>query len=155
LPESLDSQIQEFRGRLAELNSVNQYLRDMVINIDQTAIYHGQTRTRTFNQKGARTVRVLENPNSSVRSTALLKVTLSGTKLKPLLIFKGKRNGTISRRIAEGRVDLPTELCYAVQDNAWADENVMIEFTRSILEPYVRELNCLALLILVTGAPLL
>jgi transposase-like protein len=152
MPAHMNSRIEEFRNKFTELNTMNHYRPEMVINIDQTAIYHGSTRRRTFNQRGSRTVRVLENPNASVRSTALLGVTLAGTKLKPLVIFKGKRGATIARQIKAGRHDLPIQLEYAVQDNAWADELVMLDYARTCLGPYVHEREGRALLILDTYA---
>jgi hypothetical protein len=106
MPDNLNSLIEQFRNKFNELNMENHYSAEMVINIDQTAIYHGSARRRTFDKRGSRTVRVLENPSASVRSTALLNITLSGTKLIPLLIFKGKRGATIARQISSGRIYL-------------------------------------------------
>ena len=150
VPGNLRPLIEQFHTKISDLNALHHYRADMVVNMDQTALYHGMSRRRTLNQRGAHTVRVLENPAASVRSTAVLAVTLSGEKLKPMVVFKGRPSGRIARGIATRRQPLPTTLEYAVQDNSWADGRVMMEWVDKCLTPHLRDRNNRALIILDT-----
>jgi hypothetical protein len=134
--------------QLNDLRTTYRYIPELVVNIDQTAVYHGMTRRRTFERRGSRTVRVLENPLSSVRSTAILGITLSGHKLKPLVVFKGCADGRIAQNITTGREKLPSGVEYSVQRNAWSDERVMSDFIQKSLRPHLLEHPGRALLIL-------
>ena len=61
-------------------------------------------------------------------------VTASGKMLTPMLIFKGKPN----RRIVKHEFpEYPEGCVYACQDNAWMDEQVMLQWVEQILKPYV------------------
>lgn len=90
------------------------------------------TRRRTFHRRGSRTIRTLTNPLANVRSTAILGVTLSGAKIKPFIIFKGTTDGRIARQISNKQLDLPDELEYGVQKNAWTDEPVMLDYIEKV-----------------------
>lgn len=150
IPEILQPLIERFLSDITRLNSTYQYSADMVVNVDQTALYHGMSRSRTLERRGARTVRVLENPAASVRSTAVLAVSLSGEKLNPLIVFKGRPQGSISRNILLNRINLPATIEYSVQENAWADERVMIEWIEKCFSPYLVDKSRRSLLILDT-----
>ena len=61
-------------------------------------------------------------------------VTASGKLLTPMLIFKGKPNGWIVKCEFP---EYPEGCVYACQDNAWMDEQVMLQWVEQILKPYV------------------
>ncbi len=63
-----------------------------VVNMDEISTRFDAVPTVTLNNRGARTVRVLSTGNTS-RCTVLLAVSMDGTKLPPLIIFKGRENG--------------------------------------------------------------
>jgi hypothetical protein len=61
-------------------------------------------------------------------ATVLLGVTVSGVKLKPFIIFKGKLGGRIIREFTQH--DYPERSVYIVQEKAWIDKtafNIWIE----------------------------
>ena len=65
-----------------------------------------------------------------------MTVTASGKMLKPLLIFKGARNGRIVQR------EFPTfgnDMIFLCQQNAWMDEEAMLVWVDEVLEPYIRD----------------
>jgi len=98
-----------------------------VVNIDETNIEFDSNSTKTLADKGSRTVSV-RTSGSSNRCTVLLGVTLSGEKLPPFIMFKGKPNSPISRKwTTRGNLYPPTSV-YTVRDRAWIDEIRMTEW---------------------------
>ena len=74
---------------------------------------------------GTKTVSVISS-GSSACCTAVLSVALDGTKLRPLVIFRGKAaGGRISNEWQKEDSDFPSDCVYAVQEKAWMDERVM------------------------------
>ena len=69
-----------------------------------------------------------------INNKRALMETSSGKLLTPMLIFKGKPN----RQIMKHEFPKYPEGCvYACQDNAWMDEQVMLQWEEQILKPYV------------------
>lgn len=68
----------------------------------------------------------------SIRSTGILAVTASGDKLRPFLIYKGVTNGTLRKRLNRGDDSFSSGVEYGVQPNAWADENLTLEYIRKV-----------------------
>ena len=54
--------------------------------------------------------------------------------LTPMLIFKGRPNGWI---VKHEFLEYPEGCVYACQDNAWMDEQVMLQWVEQILKPLV------------------
>lgn len=71
--------------------------------------------------------------SSTMRIAMAVAVTASGVMLTPLLVFKGKPGGRIEREI----VVYTTEGLFAVQQKAWMDERMMLDWFDRILKPYV------------------
>jgi len=107
---------------------------DNVVNIDETNIEFDMTGSVTLADQGSRTVSV-RSSGSSARCTVLLGVTLSGRKLPPFVIFKGKPNGRIAREWT-GSTEYPTTCIYAVQEKAWIDERTFLEWIRKVWGPF-------------------
>jgi hypothetical protein len=63
---------------------------DCVLNMDQTAVQFNETPRRTLARRGTRTVKTRSpGVTGGGRATVCLTVVESGTKLNPLVIFKG------------------------------------------------------------------
>jgi hypothetical protein len=77
---------------------------------------------------------VRKSTNDTKRATFAMTVTASGKLLKPLLVFKGARNGRIVQREFPA---FPNDMLYSCQPNAWMDEEVMLMWVEQILGPYV------------------
>ena len=63
-----------------------------------------------------------------------MTVTASGKILKPVLIFKGARNGRIVQREFP---NYENDMIYLCQPNAWMDEEAMIIWVDQVLCPYI------------------
>lgn len=110
------------------------FLADDIVNIDETNIQFDMTGSVTLANQGTRTISVRSSGASS-RCTVLLGVTLSGRKLPPFIIFKGKSNGRISREWT-GETSFPSDCMYAVQEKAWIDEKTFLEWVHKVWSPF-------------------
>ena len=105
-----------------------------IINMDQTPYDPKDSEKRTLAKKGSKTVHGKNAKTSIGRISALLAVCADGTKLPPLLVYKGKPGGSVEREFK----GFPKGMKYIVQDNAWTDERVMLYWVDNILRPYVQ-----------------
>lgn len=105
-----------------------------IINMDQTPFNPKDGDNKTLNEKGVKTVHGKSIKTSLDRITCMLTVCADGTKLPPLLIFKAKPGGSVEKEFTQ----FPNECKYAVQENAWTDERVMLLWVDVVLAPYVK-----------------
>ena len=106
-----------------------------VVNIDETNVYFDMCGSTTLSRRGERSIN-LKNTGSSYRATVILGVTLSGEKLPPYVIFKGKPNGRIIRSFSSEI--FPSNIFYDVQDKAWVDEPTFLKWISSVWTPFSR-----------------
>lgn len=111
-----------------------QYLKANVVNIDETNIYFDMTGSLTLANRGSRTVSV-KSSGTSARCSILLGVTMDGNKLPPFVIFRGKPGGRIAREWT-GNTEYPHSSVYAVQEKAWMDKRVFLEWVEKIWKPF-------------------
>ena len=77
-------------------------MKNFVINMDQTAVFFTSHSKQTLDMKGVKTVTICTSTQDIRRATLAVRVCADGTKLPPILIFKGKQNGRIATK------DFPT-----------------------------------------------
>jgi transposase-like protein len=106
-----------------------------VYNADETNVYFSPQHTCTYAPRGSRTV-AIKGSDSSSRCTVMLGASMAGEKLPPFLIFKGKNNrsGHIKRELNK-KSGLPDQMEYGVQDRAWMDEILMLEWIEKVWRP--------------------
>jgi len=109
------------------------YGGDDVVNMDETNCYFDQQGRVTLNNRGDSTVNISTTGNSS-RCTIMLAVTLSGKKLDPFVIFKGKSDGRLAGQYRRGNDE---GLEVAFQDAAWVDAELFTDWINRILKPFV------------------
>ena len=102
--------------------------------MDQTPIPFTYNAKYTLDIVGVQTVHIHKSTSDTKYATCALTVTASGKMLTPMLIFKGKPNGQI---VKCKFLEYPEGCVYACQDNAWMDEQVMLQWVEQILKPYV------------------
>ena len=105
-----------------------------IVNIDETNIEFDMIGSISLADQGSRTVS-LRSTGSFSRCTVLLGVTLSGEKLPPFIIFKGKPNGQIAFEWT-GTTEYPSTSIYAVQDKAWIDERTFLQWIEKVWQPF-------------------
>lgn len=117
-----------------------------ILNLDQTGIFYENPRNITLAHRGATQVPISAD-KLSMRASAIFTVTMDGQKLRPYLVFKGRRSprSRISREFAS----LPSSISYSVQSKAWIDTEEMLRYIETILIPFTQtqpEHRCLLLL---------
>ncbi|KAI2490353.1 DNA binding protein [Fragilaria crotonensis] len=107
---------------------------DFILNMDQTPIPFTYNAKKTLEIVGRRTVHIRKSTGDTKRATFAMTVTASGKILKPLLIFKGARNGRIVQREFP---NYENDMIYLCQQNAWMDEEAMIVWVEQVLRPHI------------------
>ena len=68
-------------------------------------------------------------------------ITADGGKLPPYIIFKGKRNGKIENELKKD-INVINKNCFiGCNDNAWATEDIMIDWFNNIWKAYLYNNN--------------
>ncbi|KAI3630572.1 hypothetical protein MIR68_012007 [Amoeboaphelidium protococcarum] len=113
---------------------------DDAINMDETGVHFDMTSSTTVEIKGTQHVSVVSSSNSG-HCTVFLAVSLAGTKLKPLIVFKAKPGATVHKQILAGRNDYDARVICTVQENAYCDEFVMGVWLDKCLNPHLNRNN--------------
>ncbi len=88
-------------------------------NMDEVAIYYEVPARKVVQKRGSKTVVVKTSGASRSRVTGILAVMADGTKLPPMIIFKGKTTACV-----KGVVVSPKVAHIAFQENAWNDHSL-------------------------------
>jgi hypothetical protein len=107
---------------------------DYIINMDQTPVPFTFNAKRTLELIGKTTIHIRKSTNDTKRVTCALSATASGHLLTPMLIFKGTPGGQIKKTEF---LSFPDDMLYACQENAWMDEQCMLQWVEKVLKPYV------------------
>ncbi len=83
--------------------------------MDETPIFFDMVGNVTVEAKGNKTVHIRTTGNEKNRFTCVLSVLANGTKLLPMVIFKGKRLPH----------NLPLGIIVQMQEKGWMDEQIM------------------------------
>jgi transposase-like protein len=118
--------------------SVPEVNKTYVLNMDQTPVPFTLASNTTLNLSGERTITIRQTGKEKTRCTVSLTVSADGDKLKPMVIFKGERDGRIVQR------EFPTNpfrqhLALACQPNAWQDEANLLQWVDAVLVPHLQQ----------------
>jgi DDE superfamily endonuclease len=105
-----------------------------IYNVDQTNIYYSMESSYTLAPKGSRTVSI-KGCNSNKRCSVMLGASLSGGRLPPYIVFDGKAEGRIHRELIS-RKGYPDNIQLAVQESAWFDERIMLDWIEKVWRPF-------------------
>lgn len=83
--------------------------------MDETPVFFDMVGNLTIEERGAKTVQIRTTGNEKNRFTCVLTVLADGTKLPPIVIFKGKK---IPK-------NLPSEIIVLMHPKGWMDESGM------------------------------
>ena len=106
------------------------------LNMDQTAIVHGDNRRLTIADRGSTAVEVTSLARQTDRVTVALAIASNGEKLSPFVIYKGTRFGRISREFRREAIPYPQSVNYFCNANAWMTNEAMEYWIDLVLWPY-------------------
>ena len=99
LPENYRKNLFKFI-KLNETYCEQNYLElSQITNMDETPILLNMERTKTIAKIGSKTINIKTHCQDKVRVTAILWIVADGTKLPPMMIFKGEPNGRIAKEL--------------------------------------------------------
>lgn len=108
--------------------------KEWTMNMDQTAVFHSMQGNKTLELEGVLTVNIRKSTGDTKRTTCCMFFTAGGTALTPMVVFKGKRGGRIEKKELGS---FPDCAIYKVQETAWVDEELMLEWVDEVLAPHV------------------
>jgi DDE superfamily endonuclease len=153
---------QKVRSCTDMINGFQEYLQEMmktlkigvanVCNFDQTNVFFSPDCKRTLATRGSKEVSALQK-ESNQRCTVMLGCSAGGEKFDPYIIWKGKNSpsGQIFRR--NQQIDynrnqgIPywegfyTSNYYAVQENAWMESSLVVDWIQKVYQPWAEEKN--------------
>ena len=120
---------------------------DNIVNMDETNFHFDSPCKETLAIKGSKTISI-KTSGSNARCTVILAVTMSGEKLKPFVIFKGKPGAIVEKELSE--MDYPEDVFFVVQEKAWNDQHVMAKWIDMVWKPFAERNDQKKLLIMDT-----
>jgi len=133
--------VQEVRNSI----SFHDYPLKYVINMDETGSHFDITPNSTIARRGSKRVSV-QSSNSSNACSIFLAVALDGSKLKPFVVFKGKKDGNLAKGIMKSNLDQRNH--YAFQKSGWCDTDTMIIWAKTSLADHLKDCNTPSLLMM-------
>jgi hypothetical protein len=103
--------------------------------MDETRCYFEVCISKTIHFVGSKSVKIA-NTNNINTCTVFLAVTLSGFKLKPLVVFKGMSDGTVAKRMNSENSDIDPRIVSCCQKKAYCDEEIMGIWIEKSLKPF-------------------
>ncbi|GMF20848.1 unnamed protein product [Phytophthora fragariaefolia] len=115
--------------------------------MDQTSVFWGMGRRSTVDFVGAPTVRSTTNDSEGYRCTMALTIAADGRVLPPYFVYNGAPGGDVEREVSA--FCLANVATFSVQECAWFDDRVMLEWIKkswkpNVVEPCVLILDSLA-----------
>jgi hypothetical protein len=116
LPKDLHEKLCSFHEYIHSLQNNNNFERSCIANMDETPIFFDMVGARTIDCRSAQSIPIRTTGNEKNRLTCVLGISADGTKLQPMVIFKGKRTP---------KGQYPPGLVIRMQKNGWLDDNLM------------------------------
>ncbi|DBA05416.1 TPA: hypothetical protein N0F65_007578 [Lagenidium giganteum] len=105
--------------------------------MDQTAIFQSMGSRVTIDFTGSQQVPAITDGSDSYRCTLAITASEDGRILPPYFVFKGKPGGSVEAEVtAFTHLSIST---FSVQENAWFDERVMLEWVETCWAHVVTE----------------
>ena len=123
LPKDLHKKLCSFHNYIRTLQKNNNFELNCIANMDKTPIFFDMVGALTIDCRGAQSVPIRTTGNDKNRLTCVLGIFADGTKLPPMVIFKGKR---------KPKGQYPPGLVIKMQKNGWMDENLMKDWLETI-----------------------
>jgi len=113
LPKDLHEKLCSFHEYIHSLQNNNNFERSCIANMDETPIFFDMVGALTIDCRGAHSIPIRTTGNEKNRFTCVLGILADGTKLQPMVIFKGMR-------IPKGCY--PPGLVVRMQKNGWMNK---------------------------------
>jgi hypothetical protein len=122
LPAATEEKLRQFQRYVIRLRTFNNYPLGLIGNMDETPVWFDMEQGLTINPKGEKTVHIRTTGNERNRFTVVLTCLADGTKLPPVIIFKGKQ-------WPRTQPPPPRGIIVWWQEKGWMDEEGMRKWT--------------------------
>ena len=109
----------------------------LIANMDETPLSFNMIPTKTIAKKGTKSIIIKTLEQEKLRVSVLLTITADGGRLPPYIIFKAKRHGKIEKELQKDIYVKNKKCVIACNDNAWATEDIIIDWVNKIWNPYL------------------
>ena len=98
LPEYYPELIRKFVRLNEDLRWDNNFELNQIVNMDETPLFMNIPNTKTITKIGSKEVNIKTHEQERIHVTEILWIIADGTKISPMLLFKGKPEGRVERR---------------------------------------------------------
>jgi hypothetical protein len=134
-PEEVEGEAKDYMRLIRPFVIGNNRDPRFILNMDQTPVYFLMNSKCTLELIGKKTIHICTSTNDTKRDTVVVTIVGDGTVLPSVVVFKGKTNGRIAKKV-QNVPNIPS-LHYHCQDAVWMDETVMLAWVDQVLRPYV------------------
>ncbi len=130
LPADMEIRRERFLKESIDLRKSYTYPEYLIGNIDQTPLNFDNPGSTTIESKGKRSVIIRTNGKEKERITVNLCCMADGTKLPPLIIYKGTTTGWIAKELEKATENgYPEGVYYRANPKAYMNEGIRIIFS--------------------------
>jgi len=137
----------DFVYHICHLQKEHSLNLDCMVNMDETGCQFDMIPSTTVNVKGQKNVDI-RTTNNAKGCTVFLACSVFGSKLKPLVVFKGIPNATIDKHFKAAGNGYDPRICCAVQENNYCDARVMELWIDNCYKPYQDQRDGIGLLMM-------
>ena len=136
LPENYREKMFDFIKLNETYRKNNDLELAQVANMDETPLFLNMVRTKTIAKIGSKTVNIKTHGQEKVRVTAVLWIIADGTKLPPVLVFKGKPDGRIAKELGKHPLVESKQVFSYWHRKAWNNEDIMMKWINAVWRKY-------------------
>jgi transposase-like protein len=124
IPRELGQKVASHLQSIRNLRQLHPYRADQIAAMDETALWFDMPGTTSLEERGHRTVPVKGTGHDKDRFTVVLGARADGSKMHPMIIFKGKRKDRALDRIMGVHIHM--------QENAWMNEESTLRWSMTV-----------------------
>ena len=136
LPDSYSEKMRIFTKFNENLRKENDFDLDQIANIDETPLFMNIISKKTIAKIGSKEVIINTHGQERVHVTAILWIVADGTKLPPMLVFKGISGGRVEKRIQKHSLVKDRKIFAYCQPKAWNNEYIMRVWISEVWRKY-------------------
>lgn len=140
-PKSSIEIASQFISSVYNSRLIMKYSDDLIGNLDETSLYIDLAPNYSISQKGKRSVIIFIQSQDKCHVSVLLAILANGTKLPPLIIFKGIANGKIYKDLKKNFYVKNNKIFIECNSNAWCTKDIMLLWSNSIWRKYIDSFN--------------
>ena len=136
LPQSYPELMRKFTKFNEILRSDNDFELNQIANMDETPLFMNITNTKTIAKIGSKEVDIKTHGQEKIHVTAILWIIADGTKLPPMLVFKGQPDGRVERRLNKNWFVKDKKVFAYCQPKAWNNQTIMKKWINEVWRKY-------------------